>query len=95
MEPIYIFSSYPGDTILPTSMSAQEEEQAMSVRSDGPITRARARAIASATSSFLRRASLDVTEVSEAPTTVTFTALLETGHPDIGCPFPALRTITL
>ena len=43
-------------------MTAQEEEESMSVRSDGPITRSRAKAIARATTSVILRAGLQLTQ---------------------------------
>ena len=73
---------------MPSPMTAQEEEESMSVRSDGPITRSRAKAIARATSSLIMRAGLQFTQhvepyltmftlatICEAPDTVL------TGHP--------------
>ena len=47
---------------MPSTMTAQEEEHAMSVRSDGPFTRSRAKAIAHATTLVIMRAGLEFTQ---------------------------------
>ena len=47
---------------MPSPMTAQEEEESMSIRFDGPITRSRAKAIARATTSVIMRAGLQLTQ---------------------------------